>query len=147
MSSQNKHPTVKGQGLACVGGLFTKRHNGGNRCNSASNSGKPQKAHSKTESRTTSEDQQHKTEAHEQGPKQLKMARSTQCALGQRKQSNTQRPIALSASSCGHGIQFTTFRQQLTVRLGCNRQLETPCLKRTKSFESLRPESHPPHLA
>ena len=38
----------------------TKRRNRGNRCNSANNSRKPQKAHSKTESRPTSADRQHR---------------------------------------------------------------------------------------
>ena len=50
-------------------------------CNSASNGRKPQKAHSKTESRPTSADQQHRTAAHEQGPKKPATARSTQRAL------------------------------------------------------------------
>ena len=48
---------------ACENGVtkcVTKRLNRGNRCNSANNSRKPQKAHSKTESRSTSADQQHK---------------------------------------------------------------------------------------
>ena len=35
-------------------------HNSGNRCNSAKNGRKPQKAHSRTESQPTSADQQHK---------------------------------------------------------------------------------------
>ena len=48
----------------------------GNRCNSANNSRKPQKALSKTESRPTSADQQNRTEAHEQGPKQPSTAES-----------------------------------------------------------------------
>ena len=66
------------------------RRNSGNRCYSASNSRKPKKAHSKTESRPTSADQQHRTEAHEQGPKQPATARSTQRAPERRKQCNTQ---------------------------------------------------------
>ena len=76
----------------------TKRRNSGNRCNGASNSRKPQKAHSKTESRPTSADQQHRTEAHEHGPKQPATARGTQHAPERQKQSNTQHPTALSAT-------------------------------------------------
>ena len=74
----------------------TKRYNSGNRCNRTINSGKPQKVHSKTGSRPTSADQQHRTGAHEQGPKQLATARSTRCAPERRKESNTQHPTALS---------------------------------------------------
>ena len=60
--------------------LVTKRRrNSGDRCNSGSNSRKPQKAHSKTDSRPTGSDQ-HRTEAHEPGLKQPATARSTQHA-------------------------------------------------------------------
>ena len=57
-----------------------KRCRSVSRCNSASNSRKPQKAHSKMQSRPTSVEQQYNTQAHEQGPKQPAPARSTQCA-------------------------------------------------------------------
>ena len=58
--------------------VVTKRRNSGKRCNSTSNSGKPQKAHSETESQPTSAEQQHRTEAHEQDPKKSLL----RCALG-----------------------------------------------------------------
>ena len=49
----------------------TKRHNIVNRFKTANSSRKSQQAHSKTESRPTSADQQHKNgSTHEQGPKQ-----------------------------------------------------------------------------
>ena len=78
--------------------FVTLCYNGGNRCNSANNSIKPQKAHSKTQSRPTSADQQHRKEAHEQGPELPATARSRQCAPGRRKQNNSQLPTALSAT-------------------------------------------------
>ena len=80
---------------ACSTPAVTKRRNSWKRCNSANNGRKPQKAQSKTECRPTSADQQHRTEAHEQGPKQLATARSTQRAQERRKQSNTQHPMRL----------------------------------------------------
>ena len=46
-------------GVCAVGVCVTKRNNSENRCISANNSRKPQKAHSKTESQPTSADQQH----------------------------------------------------------------------------------------
>ena len=67
-------------------------------CSSTKNSRKPQKARSKTESRPTSADQQHRAEAHQQGPKQRETAGSTQRVPEQRKQSNTQHLTALSAT-------------------------------------------------
>ena len=77
----------------------TKRCNSGNRCNSTNNNRRPQKAHSKTESRPTSADQQHKNGSTQTRPQTDgdDKKHSTRTGAEETKQ-HTRHPTALSAN-------------------------------------------------
>ena len=77
----------------------TKRRNSGKRCNSANDSRTPQKAHSKTDSRPTSADQQRKNRSTQTRPKAASNDKKhpTRTGAAETKQ-HTQHQTALSAT-------------------------------------------------